>query len=177
MAQIIITLIFLPETRSIKMMLKISLFSPNKSCKITHNVVNDLFFAVLAVAIGLLLTCTTPMSKRFHNYTRSSCKAKSSPILTSITTETTSNYFLWMNRETAWKLLTQSFFIPNGKEIETDPLELSRRQKNKLTEYNAVVKSTNLIVSLPTYKYQLYHCRAEWSSESYLTSLCFRLLI
>lgn len=117
------------------------------------------------------------MSKRFLNYTRSSCKAKPSPILTSITTETTSNYFLWLNRETAWKLLTQSFFIPNGKEIETDPLELSRRQKNKLTKYNAVVKSTKLIVSLPTYKYQIYHYRAVWSSESYLTSLCFRLLV
>lgn len=129
------------------------------------------------MAIWLLLTCTTPVSKRFLNYTRSSCKAKPSPILTSITPETTSNYFLWLNKETAWKLLTQSFFIPNGKEIETNPLELSRRQKNKLTKCNAVVKSTNLIASLPIYKYRLYHYRAVWSSESYLTSLCFRLLI
>lgn len=85
--------------------------------------------------------------------------------------------FLWLNRETAWKMLTQNFLFPNGKEIETDPAELSRRQENKWTKCSVVVKSTKSWVRLPTYKSWLYHYGAVWFGGSYLTSLCSRILI
>lgn len=32
------------------------------------------------------------------------------------------------------KMLTQNFFLSNGKEVETDSVELSRRKENKLAE-------------------------------------------
>lgn len=31
-------------------------------------------------------------------------------------------------------MLTQNFFLSNGKEVETDSVELSRRKENKLAE-------------------------------------------
>lgn len=117
------------------------------------------------------------LSERFLNYTCGLYKAKPSPILTSITTKRTPNYFLWLNRETAWKMLTQNFFFPNGKEIETDPVELSRRQKNKLTKCRVVVKSTEHRTTFPTYKSWLHHYKAVRFWGSYLTSLWSRLLI
>lgn len=73
-------------------------------------------------------------------------------------------------------MLTQNFLLSNGKEIETDPEELSRRKENKLTKQSVVVKSRKPSVRLPAYKSQIYHCRAVWSWGSDLTSLCFKPL-
>lgn len=115
------------------------------------------------------------MSERFLNYIQSLCKPKPTTILTFITTERTSNYFLWLNRETARKMLTQTFFFPNSTEIETDPVESSRRQENKLTKYRVVVKSTKPRARLPTCKSCLPTIQLCDLGEADLTSLCFRL--
>lgn len=52
--------------------------------------------------------------------------------------------------------------LSNSKEIETDPVESSRWQENKLTKGRVMVKSTKLRARLPTCKC-LSHDIAVWS--------------
>lgn len=49
-------------------------------------------------------------------------------------------------------MLTQNFFLSNGKEVETDSVELSRRKENKLTKYCVVVRSMKPGARPPAFK-------------------------